>query len=465
MDETTVLSSTMSRACSTRSRPSSPRSFGFCGPRAEPPRSPPRHRGRGGHDHRLPDARHDRRRAAAAAGQEVAPEALRIILTAYTDVDNLMEAINTGQSGTSCPSRGIPPICWWSCGGPPSAGGSSGRTPGCATSWSWPTTPFVARRPRRVSDPISFDGLVGQHTGLRRAVELARKVLDGDTTVLLLGETGTGKELFARLLHDNWPAPRRPLRGAELRGAPRDPAGIRALRPRPRGLHRGHRRAARPLRRGRRRHHLPRRGRRDVPRDAAPPAARPAGGGGAPGRRRGVAQGGRARRRRHQRRPRGRRRRRSLPRATSTTASTCSRSPLPPLRERTEDIPALAETSCARPVAGRGGRSRRSRRRRMALLQAYPLPGNVRELENEIERAVALAEDGRPHRARASLRSHAGRRRRPAAARATLAEAIEQLKRRMIEDALRDCGSKTRAAERLGLSRQSFQQMLRRRQP
>ena len=45
----------------------------------------------------------------------------------------------------------------------------------------------------------------------------------------------------------------------------------------------------------------------------------------------------------------------------------------------------------------------------------------------------------------------------------TLNDAIEQLKRRMIEDALRECGSKTRAAERLGLSRQSLQQMLRRR--
>jgi hypothetical protein len=35
----------------------------------------------------------------------------------------------------------------------------------------------------------------------------------------------------------------------------------------------------------------------------------------------------------------------------------------------------------------------------------------------------------------------------------------------MIEDALRECGTKTGAAERLGLSRQSFQQMLRRRTP
>jgi transcriptional regulator with PAS, ATPase and Fis domain len=44
-------------------------------------------------------------------------------------------------------------------------------------------------------------------------------------------------------------------------------------------------------------------------------------------------------------------------------------------------------------------------------------------------------------------------------------DVVEQLKRRMIEDALRECGSKTRAAERLGLTRQSLQQMLRRRQP
>ena len=97
------------------------------------------------------------------------------------------------------------------------------------------------------------------------------------------------------------------------------------------------------------------------------------------------------------------------------------------------------------------------------MLQAYPFPGNVRELENEIERAVALAEDGQP--VGPEHLSDRMRVARAASRPGTLADAVEQLKRRMIEDALRECGTKTGAAERLGLSRQSFQQMLRRRTP
>jgi transcriptional regulator with PAS, ATPase and Fis domain len=98
----------------------------------------------------------------------------------------------------------------------------------------------------------------------------------------------------------------------------------------------------------------------------------------------------------------------------------------------------------------------------LRALRAYPFPGNVRELENEIERAVALAETGMPigpEHLSARIRDGGV----PAAPQ-TLNDAIEELKRRMIEDALRECGSKTRAAERLGLTRQSLQQMLRRRQ-
>ncbi len=53
----------------------------------------------------------------------------------------------------------------------------------------------------------SFDDIVGQSPALRSAVELARRVAQTDATVLLTGETGTGKEVFAQAIH--YESPRR----------------------------------------------------------------------------------------------------------------------------------------------------------------------------------------------------------------------------------------------------------------
>jgi DNA-binding NtrC family response regulator len=64
--------------------------------------------------------------------------------------------------------------------------------------------------------------------------------------------------------------------------------------------------------------------------------------------------------------------------------------PLPPLRERREDIPALAEHFLAR-SAGKLGRPLRLSAGALERLLLYPWPGNVRELENAIERAAILA--------------------------------------------------------------------------
>jgi formate hydrogenlyase transcriptional activator len=47
-----------------------------------------------------------------------------------------------------------------------------------------------------------FDGIVGQSPALRKVLRLVEQVAVGDSTVLLLGETGTGKELVARAIHD-----------------------------------------------------------------------------------------------------------------------------------------------------------------------------------------------------------------------------------------------------------------------
>jgi transcriptional regulator with PAS, ATPase and Fis domain len=133
---------------------------------------------------------------------------------------------------------------------------------------------------------------------------------------------------------------------------------------------------------------------------------------------------------------------------------------LPPLRVRSQDIPALAEHFLkmlrrSRAVPGFTAEA-------MSCLRGYPFPGNVRELENEVERALALADDGHPIGVE-HLSDRVREAGRAGSTPSTLNEAIEELKRRMIEDAMRECGSKTRAAERLGLTRQSLQQMLRRR--
>ena len=63
---------------------------------------------------------------------------------------------------------------------------------------------------------------------------------------------------------------------------------------------------------------------------------------------------------------------------------------LPPLRERREDIPALAEHFLARSAA-KLGRTRRLSPEALERLLRYPWPGNVRELENAIERAAILS--------------------------------------------------------------------------
>jgi two-component system response regulator HupR/HoxA len=392
--------------------------------------------------------------------QALAPDAVRIVLTAYTDVDSLMEAINRGhiyhfvakpwdpQQLLLVVRRGAER---WAL-----AQDNARLRDELEVALNALRREAVEARAR----PLTFEGLIGAETGLRGQVALARRVLAVDTTVLLLGETGTGKELFARLIHANGPRRTRPfiaqncgalpesLLESELFGHARGAfTGATAER---HGLFEeadggtifldeiGETSAAMQLRLLR------------------------------------VLQEGEVRRVGASSPIKVNVRVIAATNADLEAEMAASRFRqdlyyrlnvfpvrLPPLRERPEDIPALAEHFL---------RTFRERARRaipgilpeaLRCLRAYPFPGNVRELENEIERAVALADDGQL----LGLEHLSDRLRAAAATGApvTLNEAIEQLKRRMIEDALRECGSKTRAAERLGLSRQSLQQMLRRR--
>src|SRR5262249_22293914 len=143
--------------------------------------------------------------------RERTPDAVGIVLTADTDVDSLMEAINPGQIYHFVPKRWDPNELLV-------------LVRRAAERWRLTREnsrlrdelelAYNALRREAAADrekPASFEGLVGADNGLRDAVTLARKVVDGAPPVILLGETGTGKELFAHLIHVNGPRRGRPF--------------------------------------------------------------------------------------------------------------------------------------------------------------------------------------------------------------------------------------------------------------
>jgi transcriptional regulator with GAF, ATPase, and Fis domain len=67
---------------------------------------------------------------------------------------------------------------------------------------------------------------------------------------------------------------------------------------------------------------------------------------------------------------------------------------VPPLRERATDIPLLVECFVSRYAATLGKKINHIHKNTMDRLKAYPWPGNIRELQNVIERSVIVAENG-----------------------------------------------------------------------
>jgi len=59
----------------------------------------------------------------------------------------------------------------------------------------------VQKLEKQLGEKHSFDKIIGTSKPIIKAIELARKVAGTDTTVLLTGETGTGKEVFAQAIH------------------------------------------------------------------------------------------------------------------------------------------------------------------------------------------------------------------------------------------------------------------------
>jgi DNA-binding NtrC family response regulator/pSer/pThr/pTyr-binding forkhead associated (FHA) protein len=130
---------------------------------------------------------------------------------------------------------------------------------------------------------------------------------------------------------------------------------------------------------------------------------------------------------------------------------------VPPLRERPTEVALLADAFVRQLAAQSGLPAPAIGVEAFRALGAYPWPGNVRELRNAVEHAVVLAESGRiePAHLPASVRDHGTPSARARAG--SVRDRMEELERRSIEEALAaESGNKTRAARRLGLSRRAL---------
>ena len=137
---------------------------------------------------------------------------------------------------------------------------------------------------------------------------------------------------------------------------------------------------------------------------------------------------------------------------------------VPPLRERREDIPLLADTMLKRLAEGSGLPAARLSLEALDKLKCYRFPGNVRELENMLERAYTLCENDQIQADDLRLADAA-----PAgeSGEASLAQIdnledyLEEIERKLIMQALEETRwNRTAAAQRLGLTFRSMRYRL-----
>jgi len=133
---------------------------------------------------------------------------------------------------------------------------------------------------------------------------------------------------------------------------------------------------------------------------------------------------------------------------------------LPPLRERKEDIPLLAAHFLKKLTRKQKRSSARLTPRALNLLSQYNWPGNVRELQNEIERALTLAGKDREIREKflsEKIKASLSREISTPATDSTIKEVTQRIEQQMIVEALKKTGgNRSKAARIIGLTRQGL---------
>jgi two-component system response regulator PilR (NtrC family) len=137
---------------------------------------------------------------------------------------------------------------------------------------------------------------------------------------------------------------------------------------------------------------------------------------------------------------------------------------VPPLRERREDIPLLAETMLRRLAEGSGLTAASITIEALDKLKCYRFPGNVRELENMLERAYTLCENDQIQADDLRLADAAPAMEGSEASLAqidNLEDYLEEIERKLIMQALEETRwNRTAAAQRLGLTFRSMRYRL-----
>ncbi len=236
--------------------------------------------------------------------------------------------------------------------------------------------------------------LIGETPAMQQVRRLIDTIAPTDASVMILGETGTGKELVARSLHDKSRRADRGVHPGQLRRPARKPGRERALRPPQGSLHRRRHQPQGTLRGRQRRHALPRRGRRARQERAGQAAC----GSSNPAR---SAESARTSRSASTSASSAR------PIATcatwsptSSSAKTCSsgstrsRSTCPLCASAKPTSPRWRKHMLARHASRRGLTESAIAPESIELLMAHDWPGNIRELANMIERATILAGNG-----------------------------------------------------------------------